>query len=335
MKRAILITGGNGFLGSYVAALLAETGHPVISYDMAPPREACKFIQRNHQAEIKYVNGQITDLSRILAVCKRTEVRAIVHAAGFVDVAGSVEQPYLTYRINTEGSIVMYEAARLLDLDRVVLISSNAVYQRKRYEPIDEMHSVFSPSHGNPAAHYGASKIASEIIGLTYCAFNGVDVIALRMSSIYGFGMQNPMYIKPMVESAVLGQPCEFPTGGDMPRDYTYVRDSAKAVIKALGVDKGRIEQRVFNVSGGTLYSAREVAEFVKEVVPGAAISIGAGLTELEKSDIQGRGVLDCSKAKEVLGYSAEYDLRSGVREYVALMREYLQWQQHKGGGLQ
>lgn len=331
MNNTVLVTGGNGFLGSYVCTLLAQKGYTPISYDIAPPRDACQFIHKNHAATIKYVNGQITDLSRVLAVCKEQHVNTIVHAAGFVDVAGSLEQPYHTYRVNTEGSIVIFEAARLLNLRRVVLISSNAVYHRKAYEPIDELHPVFSPAHGNLAGHYGASKLVSEIIGLTYCSFNGVDLLVLRMSSIYGFGMQNPMYIKPMVESTVLGRPCDFSTGGEMRRDYTYVLDSATGVLKATEIEGKGVEQRVLNVSGGRLYSAREVAEVVREVVPGARISIGDGLTDIEKSDIQARGVLDCRKAKEVLGYSAEYDLHRGVREYVALMREYLQWKEEGG----
>jgi nucleoside-diphosphate-sugar epimerase len=330
MEKTIMVTGGSGFLGSYVCKILSEHGYKVVSYDMRPPRGESLFIQKSCQSEIKYENGQVTDLSRVLTVCKAMKVNKIVHIASYVDVGGSVEQPSLTYKVNTEGSIVIYEAARFLDIDRIVLISSNAVYQKKKYEPINEKHPVFSPFNGNLAAHYGASKIAAEIIGLTYSTFNGLDLIILRMSSIYGFGMQIPLYVKPMVENAVLNMSSNFPTGGSMLRDYTYVKDSAKAVYNAIEVDNNHLNQKVFNISGGKLYSAIEVAKIVKDEIHAADIQINEKLSPIEESDIKARGVLDCSKAKEILGYFPKYDLKHGVQEYISLFCTYLE--DRKGG---
>ncbi|KKK85248.1 hypothetical protein LCGC14_2775190 [marine sediment metagenome] len=321
MKKTIMVTGGSGFLGSYVCKILFEHGYKVVSYDIKPPRGESLFIQKSYQTAIHYVNGQVTDLSRILAVCKAMKVTKIVHTAGFIDVGGSVDQPYFTYKVNTEGSIVMYEAARLLDIKRIVLISSNGVYQKKEYEPIDEKHPVFSPCVGSLTSHYGASKIAAEIMGLTYFTFNNIDLIILRMCSIYGFGMKNPMYIKPMVENTVSGHPSDFPTGGNMLRDYTYVKDSAKAVLNAIEADNSLLKQRVFNISGGKLYSAFEVAEIVNSLMPKASIKIGSGLSDIEKIDIEGRGVLDCAKAKEMISYNPEYDLKRGIKEYIYLLQ--------------
>lgn len=325
MNKTILVTGGNGFLGSYICHLLAEKGYRVVSYDMSPLRKENFFIQQPFNKSIIYFNGQITDLSRVITICKKMNVNIIVHTAAFVNVESSIEQPYFTYKVNSEGAIVIYEAARLLNIKRVVLISSNAVYQKKEYEPIDENHSVFSPNNGNLAAHYGASKLVAEIIGLTYCSFNKIDLIVLRMSSIYGFGMQNPMYIKPMVENAVLGSTSKFSTGSEMKRDYTYVKDSAKAVLKAIEVDSKSLAQRVFNISGEKLYSAREVANIVKDIIPASIIEIGSGLSILEQSDIKARGVLDCTKAKKLLGYNPEYTLREGMQDYANLLKFFLQ----------
>ncbi len=325
MDKAVMVTGGNGFLGSYVCCQLAERGYQVVSYDIAPPRPANQFIQAPSRDSIRYYNGQVTDLSRILGVCQAAKVSAIVHTAAVLGHVGAVEQPYATYQVNTLGPLMVFEAARLFNLDRVVFISSNAVYQKKQYEPMDELHPIFSPSSGNLATHYGASKAAAEVIGLTYFTFNAVDLIILRMASVYGFGTQNPMYIKPMVENSVLGLPTSFPTGAEMVRDYTYVKDSASAVLKALEADGAALSQRVFNTSAGKLYSAGEVARIVKEIVPDAQIEIGPGLTDLERSDIQARGALDCRKAKEEMGYLPVHDLRRGIQDYVATVRSYLE----------
>ena len=225
--------------------------------------------------------------------------------------------------MNIEGSIVVYEAARLLGLGRVVLISSNAVYQAKKYEPIDEKHPVFMAHCGNPAAHYGASKLAAEIVGLTYRDFNGLDFVALRLSSIYGFGMNLPLYVKPMVEAAVNGTICRFERGAEMRRDYTYVKDCARAVCQVLQTPTEALHQRVFNISGGTSYTAADVAQIIAAVVPGARIEIGSGLSPIEQSDIKARGPLSSKNATAAFGYVPAYDLRQGIEDFVQDLREY------------
>ena len=319
----VMVTGGNGFLGSHICRELAESGLTVIAYDAAPASNRCAFVQMPFCGRIRHASGQVTDLGRVLAVCREFGVVHIVHAAAFVEVGGSVDQPSSTYRINVEGSIVMYEAVRLLGLGRVVLISSNAVYQAKSYEPIDERHPVFAPDAGSPAAHYGASKLAAEIIGLTYADFNAVDFVALRPSAIYGFGMNLPLYVKPMVEAAVAGATCRFETGAEMRRDYTYVKDCARAVVQVLQGHHTALIQRVFNISSGKISTAADVARTVAEIVPSARIEIGPGLTATETSDIRARGALDWRKAHDAFGYTPAYDLKRGLEEYVETLRAY------------
>jgi UDP-glucose 4-epimerase len=318
-----MVTGGNGFLGSHICRALAESGLSVIAYDAAPASDRCAFVQEPFGGQIRYASGQVTDLGRVLAVCRELGVAHIVHTAAFVEVGGSVDQPSSTYKVNIEGSIVMYEAARLLGLGRVVLISSNAVYQTKSYEPIDERHPVFVPDAGNPAAHYGASKLAAEIIGLTYADFNAVDFVALRPSAIYGFGMNLPLYVKPMVEAAVAGATCRFESGAEMRRDYTYVKDCARAVLQVLQAHHNPLNQRVFNVSSGKTSTAADVARTVAEIIPGARIEIGPGLSPTETSDIRARGALDWRKAHEAFGYGPTYDLKRGLEDYVETLRAY------------
>src|SRR5215204_1791924 len=110
----------------------------------------------------------------------------------------------------------------------------------------------FSVRDGNPAGHYGTSKMAGEAIGLAYASFQDVDFISLRVTAIYGFGMRSPMYIKPMVENAVRGVPTRFATGGPMKRDYTHVLDCCEAIMRALDAPRwAEGEQRILNVAAG------------------------------------------------------------------------------------
>jgi UDP-glucose 4-epimerase len=316
-----MITGGSGFLGTYVARMLAERGDHVVIFDAVPPAPMLATLTAPFGDQIVYERGQILDLSSLLRILQEHTVKRIFHAAALYDPPYSLKDPAITFQVNVTGTINVLEAARFLGIQRVVQSSSIAVYAPRQYEPIDERHAILLPSAGNPLGAYGASKAAAEIAGLTYYSTNGVDFIALRNSAIYGYGMRYPMYIKPMVENSVLGQPTRFTTGGDMRRDYTHVKDVAQAVIKALDVSSSQITQRIFNIGSGTMHSASQVAEAVRAILPDADIEIGAGLSELEQSDMRARGMLDLSAAHSQLHYEPYYPLEAGIRDYIEMLQ--------------
>ena len=316
----IMITGGSGFLGTYVARVLAERGDRVVVFDAAGPVPELAALTARFERQIVYVRGQILDLSSLLRGVQQHRVERIFHAAALYDPPYSLEEPALTFQVNVNGTINVLEAARFLGLQRVVQSSSIAVYAPRQYEPIDELHPILLPSAGNPLGAYGASKAAAEIVGLSYYSSNGVDFIALRNSAIYGYGMRYPMYIKPMVENSVRKLPTRFATGGDMRRDYTHVKDIAQAVLKALDVPASTLTQRIFNIGSGTMHSATQVAETVRKILPEADIEIGAGLSKLEQSDMRARGMLDLSAAQQQLKYEPLYALEDGIRDYIKMV---------------
>ncbi len=316
----IMITGGSGFLGTYVARVLAERGDRVVVFDAAGPVPELAALTARFERQIVYVRGQILDLSSLLRGVQQHRVERIFHAAALYDPPYSLEEPALTFQVNVNGTINVLEVARFLGLQRVVQSSSIAVYAPRQYEPIDELHPILLPSAGNPLGAYGASKAAAEIVGLSYYSSNGVDFIALRNSAIYGYGMRYPMYIKPMVENSVRKLPTRFATGGDMRRDYTHVKDIAQAVLKALDVPASTLTQRIFNIGSGTMHSATQVAETVRKILPEADIEIGAGLSKLEQSDMRARGMLDLSAAQQQLKYEPLYALEDGIRDYIKMV---------------
>ena len=317
----IMITGGSGFLGTYVARMLAERGEHVVSFDAVPPAPQLAALTAPFGDQIVYVRGQTLDLTSLLRAVQQHHVTRIFHAAALYDPPYSLEDPAITFQVNVNGTINVLEAARFLGVQRVVQSSSIAVYAPRQYEPIDERHPILIPSAGNPLGAYGASKAAAEIVGLTYYSTNGVDFIALRNSAIYGYGMRYPMYIKPMVENSVLGRPTRFESGGEMRRDYTYVKDIAQAVIKALYIPAIQLKQRIFNIGSGALHSASQVAEVIRTILPDADIEIGAALSAMEQSDMQARGLLDLSAAHQQLHYEPRYPLAVGIRDYIEMLQ--------------
>src|SRR6185312_9208615 len=156
---------------------------------------------------------------------------ALVHTPGFGGHENSVKEPGKTYAINVGGTVNTLEGARKAGVPKAVIVSSNAAYHRKAHAPFDEKHPITSIYEGNPNAHYGTSKMASEQISLAYRTFHGMDVTAARVTAVYGFRMRGSLYVKPMVEGALQGEKVVLPTGRAVERDYTYVEDSAAGIV--------------------------------------------------------------------------------------------------------
>jgi nucleoside-diphosphate-sugar epimerase len=319
----VLVTGGTGFLGGYLMAALEAAGHAPIAYDVAPPAPEMLAVAPSLAARFRA--GQTTDIARLFDICGAEKIDAIVHAAGIVGLETSLAQPVATYQTNIMGLVNVCEAARQLGLRKLISISSNAAYHQGAGDALVETDPPFSITAGNPAGHYGTSKMAGEAIGLAYATFQEVDFLALRITAIYGFGMRQPMYIKPMVENAVRGVPTRFATGGPMKRDYTHVFDCCDAIVRALDAPRLRDgEQRVLNVAAGKACTASEVAETVRRIIPGADIEIGDTLTPLEQENVKMRRSLDVSAAKRLLGWSSQWPLEQGIRQYAERFGEYV-----------
>jgi nucleoside-diphosphate-sugar epimerase len=326
MGTRVLVTGGSGFLGCYVMMDLVERGDHVINYDIQPLGKEYRWLLGEKEKEIVFERGSIEDLSEIITVIQKHDVEKVVHAAAIVDPPLLSEHPVLAYRVNIGGTINVLEAVRLRALSSVVYISSNGVFTTKKYEPMNEEHPVLLPDEGPGNGPYSISKITCEAFGMYYGDLCDFHFVSLRPSAVYGFGMQYPMYIKPMVENSVQGVATRFETGRDFPRDYTYVKDVSAAVIKALDTRKEALKDRIFLIATGKkLTTPGEIADNVRRLIPSAHIEIGAGFTEWNKREVRYRGMIDISRAREQLGYIPRYDIGEGIEEYVSLFRKYIE----------
>lgn len=314
---AVLITGGAGFIGARAARLLLEQGEKVIVYDTFGAAEPQSL--KGIQDQVEIVRGNILDPATMLSTVKRFKVKKILHTAGFVSSGLSMDQPMMAAKINIEGMLNVLEAARIYGVKRVVFLSSQRVYGKGVYGPIDEDHPK------NPKYPYGSTKLAAEMLGLNYNYQYGLDFIAVRFSGVYGPGRSGggrDNILKNMLVSAVRGVPYHLPTGGDHPWEFVHVDDAVEGLVLALNVTPERLRHRVFNISEGKLYTWKEVAEILCQLVPGSRITAGPGLIQLRPGipdDV--KGVLDITRACEELGFSPKYDLYKGLRQYIEWLK--------------
>ncbi|MDO8490666.1 MAG: NAD(P)-dependent oxidoreductase [Dehalococcoidia bacterium] len=315
---AVLVTGGSGVIGSWVVRRLVDKGERVVSYSRRPDTTLIKDIVD----KVEYVSGDVLDLPRIMDTIKKRGIDRIIHLAAIMpdDLEAN---PYANYKINVDGTINVLEAARLMDVKRLVYTSTQGVYDTMRgehahpaYKPIDEHYPQA------PKSVYGATKLFCEHMGLRYNRIYGVDFVALRFAWVYGPGKQARHGVlalhSKIIESAMLGKPLKIPQGGDQKVDNAYVRDVAKAIVLACFVEKP--EHRVFNIGTGKGETMKHLIEVLDGVFGGAQIEIGPGLNP---RGAQGANyiVMNIERARKELGYSPEFDLEAGAKDYIETMK--------------
>lgn len=325
MNSTILVTGGSGFIGSHVARQLADRGDRVLLLDQRPPTGTAAWWLAPVQDRVAFVPGDISQWPDVMAAVATHRPDAIVHTAAIGDPAAVHRRPLLALRVNVEGSLHCLEAARIFGLRRIVLFSSIGALPGLRYQPVDTSHPVVCNDEGPGSGFYGASKVAVEAFAYGYRQAFGTDFLVLRPSAVYGFGMQHPIFIRPMVEDALRGRPTRFAHGCEFPRDYTHVDDVAQLTLRALDVPAEQVRDRLFYAATGQpLRTAGDVAGIVKAQVPTADIEIGSGLSETDQLEIRYRGVLSIDNARAQLGYEPRFArLEDGIAHYIATFRRY------------
>jgi nucleoside-diphosphate-sugar epimerase len=323
-ERPVLVTGGTGFIGSYVVRALLESGRRVVAFDVRGYRGEAAVVLGDLLEQVTVEEGSIDDWARVLHVVETHRPVDIVHLATITHPVFLFTNPGPGIRVNFEGTINVLEASRLFEVRRIVYFSSIGVLPATQYEPIDAAHPIFLPQEAVTTGVYGASKIASEAFCFAYNRAFGTDFRTIRPSAVYGFGMQWPIFVKPMVEGAVRGETVTFESGGPFPRDYTHASDVASLAVACLDApdDADRI---FYGATGQPLVTAGEVARIVMELVPGSRIEIPDVLSEADQMELPYRGRLSIENARTQLGWEPRYsDIREGLADYVERYRAFL-----------
>ena len=300
---SVLITGGSGLVGSWVAKLLAEKGEDVLIYDMFERRD--NFL--SHVSDkITFIEGNILGIAHLNETIRNhPDLTGIVHTVALL--GGDVrDNPHFATQINVGGTHNVLEMARQVGGLKVVYVSSGAVYG-KQEGPLTENTPMI------PSDPYGATKAMSEHLCHQYHATYGVDVLCARLFFLYGppnipgpnAGFNTNLF------AALAGQNVNLPTGRDQKGDWTYIEDAARGVVLMLKAQN--LKNRSFNIASGVFNPIDEIVEMVRKHASGnPTIEVGPGVN-LERG-----APLDITLAREQLGYKPQYDLEAGVKAFRA-----------------
>ena len=307
-----LITGGSGCVGSYVIRDLLARGERIVNYDFNQQQHILRqVVPPEALTDLVSVTGDVTDLPHLARTVREHKVEAIVHLAS-LQIPASNANPPLAERINVGGLLNVLEAARLLDVRKVVWSSSVAVFgtaEEYGNEP------VANGAHHRPQSVYGACKSLGEYLLNYYHDTYGLDVVGLRYTAIYGVGREagRTSFTTEMIRKAAELAPYQVPFGDDK-IDWQYVEDVSRVTIRALEV--GRTKTRVFNTRG----EVRSVADgvgYLKKLEPRAELTLLPGRFGIAWE-------YDSEPARTELGFEPEFSMEQGIEktlEYYRLNR--------------
>jgi UDP-glucose-4-epimerase GalE len=267
--KAVLVTGGAGYIGSHAAKALSQAGYRVVVFDnlVAGHREAVRWGP--------LVEGDITDLGAVRRALRDHDIWAVMHFAAFLDVGESVRQPAKYYRNNVTGALTVLEAMSLEQVKRFVFSSTCATYGEPIETPISESHPQ------RPINSYGESKLAVERALPHFERAFEIRSVALRYFNAAGADPDGEIGENHTPEIHLIPRAIEAATGGaglqvfgdDYPtpdgtclRDYIHVTDLADAHVKALEAIADIRTSTVYNLGTGQPHSVREIIGAVERV---------------------------------------------------------------------
>jgi UDP-glucose 4-epimerase len=315
-SKAVVVTGGAGFIGSHVAAELLRRRYRVIVLDdlSSGKLENVRHLigPSSHRGQsrnsLEFVHGSITDLPLAKNVLQGVDY--VFHQAAIPSVPRSIENPQATHEANITGTLNVLLAATDNGVKKVVYASSSAVYGDTPTLPKTE--DMFP----NPQSPYAVSKLAGEYYCRVFHQVYGLPTVCLRYFNVYG-PRQDPSsqyaaVIPAFIQKALDGKPPIIFGDGRQTRDFTFIRDVVDANILAAETDAAG----VYNIGRGERVSINKLARLVIKLVGNKVTPVHR---EPRPGDVR-HSLADISRARQ-FGYNPRYSLGEGLKETIRVMR--------------
>ncbi len=313
MSGFVIVTGGAGFIGSHVVERLRALGRRVVIVDDLSTGRRDNIAQFDDDPDVRLVVADVADPSIVATLAAEAEregtpVDAIIHLAAMVSVTQSIEEPLADMRVNVGATILVGEFARKHGAGHIVFASSAAVYGDNTDIPLRE------DAPTAPLCPYATHKLTGENHLRYLQQVHGVTATALRFFNVYGprQDASNPYsgVMTIFMDRAKRGDPLWLFGGGSQTRDFVYVGDVARAVVKA-ALDRAPFGP--FNVGTGRETSVKQVANTIAGLMPHP-------VERIDKPARAGeilRSLPAVERAADALGFRAELELIDGLRAMV------------------
>ncbi|MFQ5454172.1 MAG: NAD-dependent epimerase/dehydratase family protein [Candidatus Zixiibacteriota bacterium] len=297
-NRKVLVTGGNGFIGSYLVDRLKELGASVKIYDLT----------NRYNGDVDFVFGDIRDYDRLYASMKNIDI--VFHFAAILGVERIINIPDEVLEINLGGTRNAIRAAQEHNVEKFMFSSSSEIYGNPRTIPIRE------DADPAPISVYGISKLAGEAYCRTLAEKSDTKVIIFRFFNVYGPRQVEKFVMSNFISRVSQNLPPIIYGSGKQSRCYTFVSDAINGVLLASALSEKKID--IYNIGNDRETTVSELADLIiefhgRKLLPEYR-AFGEGV-RVEKREIIRRKP-SIEKAKSNLGFEIKTLVQEGIRRY-------------------
>jgi UDP-N-acetylglucosamine 4-epimerase len=310
-QTSFLVTGGAGFIGSHIVEELLQAGaKKVVAIDNFANGNWGNVNIFKHHPNYQFIEGDIRDAVFCKDVC--SGIDAISHQAALGSIPRSINDPITTTEVNVNGFLNILVAAQQHHIKRLVFASSSSVYGSDANLPKKE-HRI-----GKPLSPYAITKLSNEHYARVFGQIHQLETIGLRYFNIFG-PRQNPKVayaavIPLFIEGLLQGTSVYINGKGDQTRDFTFVKNAARANVLALTTTQEKAYNQVFNVAVGERYSVLHLFESLATILNSAQQPIFLAPRQGDMAN----SLADISKARRLLGYEPLVRFGEGLEQTVA-----------------
>src|SRR6266550_3994072 len=304
---ATLIT-GLGLVGTSYAQLALKRGESIVFYDVAPRKDF--LAHKLGTANVTVVQRDVRDLPALVETIQKHKVDKLIHTAGLI--GGKVAQPiYTGMQINVMGTINVAEAVRLTGVKRLVQISTMGVYDRR----VEGSEAIAESFHRGPGEAYGNSKVAKELMVEAYQRMFGFELIVLRLANVYGVGhfaggSGGGEMVQNMLQTGIKGGVVKIAQEVARDFEYVYYKDLGRALDRAATTPLK--EPVTLNIGTGVVIKFDDLVATAEKLLPKLQVEIIPG-----QRPRSAKQPMVIEKAKQVLGWSPEFDIEAGFKDYI------------------
>lgn len=314
--KRILVTGADGFIGSHLTEALVRRGYNVRAFVFYNSFNSWGWLEESPadiRRELDVFAGDIRDSHGVKTAMQGCD--CVLNLAALIGIPYSYHSPDTYIDTNVKGALNVVQAARELDVQKIVQTSTSEVYGTAQYVPITEEHPLQGQSP------YSASKIGADHIAMSFYHAFDTPVAIIRPFNTYG-PRQSARAVIPTIITQLLSGAKRIKLGSLSPtRDFNYVQDTVRGFIAVMESENSVGE--IINIGSNFEISIGNTAHLIAEVM-GIDIQIDTDETRLrpENSEVN-RLLADNSKAKRLLDWKPEYGGQDGLRRG---LQETIRW---------
>lgn len=314
-----LVTGAAGFIGARTSELLLARGDTVTGIDNLndaydPRMKEYRLRKLEQLPGFTFVKADIAEKSILeTSNIRNSKFDGVINLAARAGVRFSVENPWIFVESNVLGTLNMLEVARQSGNCKFILASTSSIYGANPPYPTPE-----SASSSEPLQPYAASKKGAEALAHSYHHLYGIDATVLRFFTVYGPAGRPDLALFRFVQWIVEGRPVRINGDGTQSRGFTYIDDIVRGILAALQP----VGYEIINLGGHEVITINDLVTLIEDITGKKAIVQHGPPNPADMFT----NWADVSKARALLGWSPEYDMRRGTGKLVEWYLQERAW---------